>query len=81
LEMHRGDHHGERIYRLSNSGRTALFTALPYWQGAQQRLSSTLGEENWKTLLRLVDELCVATKDAAQLRTKNHFDSPQQLAG
>jgi hypothetical protein len=71
--MKLGDRHNERIYRLTYAGRTATLAALPYWEGAQQRLSSALGEDKWQALLQLLDEVCSAAKKAEQIRAKNSF--------
>ncbi len=83
VEMHRGPHHGERIYRLTPSGEVVFANALPYWERAQQRLSLALGEDDWRALLQICDRVCLATHQAEQFRTKNQvpLDTQQAFPG
>jgi DNA-binding PadR family transcriptional regulator len=57
-----GNNHGERIYSLTEKGEEALRTALPYWEGAQQRFKRIVGDLEWQFLM----EVCRRAVDAAQ---------------
>ncbi len=73
VEMRRGAHHGERIYKLTPKGEQAFLATLPYWRRAQDRLHNSLGEADWRALLQLCDRVCQAAQEAEQFRTKNQI--------
>lgn len=66
-----GGNHGERIYSLTELGKETLATAMPYWERAQRRLTSTLGDAELRVLLRLCDLTVQAAHEAEQLRATN----------
>lgn len=66
-----GANHGERIYTLTETGKRALADAIPYWERAQERFARTLGEGEFRLLLRVCDNAVSAAQDAEQLRTAN----------
>lgn len=72
VQVRIGGRHGERIYSLTEQGKKTLSEAFPYWDRAQHRLHSALGEQDWETLLQLADRISVAARGAEQLRTTNH---------
>lgn len=71
IEMHRGERHGERVYRLTETGRELLLRAMPYWERAQYRLRAKLGEDHWKALFQICESASRAAKEAEQLRARN----------
>lgn len=73
IQIRRGDRHGERIYSLTPQGEEAFEKTLPYWERAQQRLRTALGEEDWCTMLALSDRIRSAVIDAEELRTRNRI--------
>lgn len=66
-----GGNHGERIYSLTAQGRMALDRATPYWERAQERLRTTLGDSELKALLSICESAVTAAHEAEQLRAKN----------
>lgn len=71
IQIRRGDRHGERIYSLTDKGLETYKNALPYWERAQYRLRTALGEDSWAQMLQLADRIRQAAVDAEQLRTDN----------
>lgn len=71
VEMRRGDHHGERLYRITDSGLALLLRAMPYFERAQYRLRTQLGEDDWQALLQICERAAQAAKDAEQFRARN----------
>jgi len=71
IQIRRGDRHGERIYSLTEKGVETYKAALPYWERAQYRLRTALGEDSWTQMLELADRIRRAAVDAEQLRTGN----------
>jgi DNA-binding MarR family transcriptional regulator len=62
----RGEDQRERWLRLSRAGETKLNRALPVWEKVQSRLRNQLGDQAWKNLLQLtnnVTELVTAQGD------------------
>lgn len=70
LEMRVGAH-GEHLYALAPKGEQVFLKALPYWERAQERLKSRLGEDDWHAVLKLCDRVWHAAHQAEQFRTKN----------
>ena len=73
IQIRRGERHGERIYRLTPKGEEVFNLALPYWQRAQRRLRTALGEEDWSGMLALAEKIRSAAISAEKLRTPNQF--------
>lgn len=71
IQIRRGERHGERIYRLTPKGQDALHVAVPYWDRAQRRLKTVLGNADWDQLLELAERVRKAASHAEQLRTDN----------
>jgi DNA-binding MarR family transcriptional regulator len=78
IKMRRGERHGERLYKVTDSGRELLFRAMPYWERAQYRLRAKLGEEHWQALFQICESAAKAAKEAEQFRARNdlHFPVP-----
>lgn len=66
-----GTRHGERLYSLTDAGREAFVAAVPFWQRAQRRLRTALGEADWRVMLNLSNRIRNAALEAEQLRTEN----------
>ena len=47
----------ERLLRLSSGGEAQLRRALPVWEKVQSRLRNQLGEQRWKNLLQLTNQV------------------------
>jgi DNA-binding MarR family transcriptional regulator len=75
IQIRRGERHGERIYSLTPKGETAFNMALPYWERAQRRLRTAMGEEDWCGILQLSARIRNAAINAEQLRTANQDPS------
>lgn len=60
-----------RIYGLTESGRELLRMAIPYWERAQQRLRSELGDMDWSQLTELAERITQAALRAETARSKN----------
>lgn len=81
IQIRRGERHGERIYRLTPKGQEALRAAVPYWERAQRRLKTVLGNEDWDRLLELAERVRKAATHAEQLRTDNQSSAAMSLVG
>jgi len=53
----RGQDQRERWLRLANSGETKLNRALLTWEKVQSRLREQLGDQVWKNLLQLTNQV------------------------
>jgi DNA-binding MarR family transcriptional regulator len=53
----RGEDRRERWLRLAKAGKTQLQRALPVWEKVQSRLRRQLGEQAWKGLLQLTNQV------------------------
>ncbi len=47
----------ERLLRLAEAGEAQLERALQIWEKVQSRLRKQVGDESWKVLLQLTDEV------------------------
>ena len=73
IQIRTGTRHGEHIYSLTAKGAEAFEKALPYWERAQHRLRTALGESDWHMLFDLSERVRLAALDAEQLRTGNQL--------
>lgn len=73
IQVRRGNRHGERIYSLTEKGREALESAMPYWERAEDRLRRALRQDNWEGMLHMLDRIRTAALDAVELRTNNQL--------
>lgn len=46
-----------KVVRLTRVGERAIARALPFWQKAQDKVVSSIGEENWKMLSGILLEI------------------------
>jgi DNA-binding MarR family transcriptional regulator len=53
----RGEDRRERRLRLANAGETQFKHALPVWERVQSRLRHKMGEQTWKNLLQLTNQV------------------------
>ncbi len=53
----RGEDRRERWLRLAKAGKTQLNRALPVWEKVQSGLRRHLGEQAWKNLLQLTNQV------------------------
>src|SRR5213078_2148065 len=51
LTIEAGTDRRKHLVRLTERGRQALATALPYWEQAQKQVVTRLGQEQWQALL------------------------------
>ncbi len=51
LTIDAGTDRRRHLVRLTERGRQALATALPYWEQAQKQVVTRLGQEQWQALL------------------------------
>lgn len=53
----RGEDRRERLLRLAKAGETQFKRALPAWEKVQSRLRRQLGEQSWKNLFEINDQV------------------------
>jgi DNA-binding MarR family transcriptional regulator len=53
----RGEDRRERRLRLAKAGETQFKRALPAWEKVQSRLRHKMGEQTWKNLLQLTNQV------------------------
>jgi DNA-binding MarR family transcriptional regulator len=53
----RGEDRRERLLRLAKAGETQFKRALPAWEKVQSRLRRQLGEQAWKNLFEINDQV------------------------
>jgi DNA-binding MarR family transcriptional regulator len=64
----RGEDQRERWLRLSKAGETKLNRAMLVWEKVQSRLRNQLGDQAWKNLLQLTNEVTEMVKAQGGLR-------------
>ncbi|HVM33191.1 MAG TPA: MarR family transcriptional regulator [bacterium] len=57
IRVQPGEDRRQRLYQLTPKGAKSLKAGLPYWEKAQARLKSSLGETKWDTMRGFVHEL------------------------
>ena len=60
----RGEDRRQRWLRLAKAGRAELDRALPVWEKVQAQLNRELGEQSWKQLFQLADQLTLLATSA-----------------
>ena len=60
----RGEDRRQRWLRLAKAGRAELDRALPVWEKVQTQLKCELGEQSWKQLFQLADQLTLLATSA-----------------
>jgi len=71
VRVRTGTRHGEQIYSLTDDGKKLLNQARPYWERAQERLRTALGEADWNLLFVIADRVADAALQAEKLRLRN----------
>jgi DNA-binding MarR family transcriptional regulator len=71
VKVRTGTRHGEQIYSLTEEGKKLLNEARPYWERAQERLKTVLGEADWNLLFSITDRAADAALQAEKLRLRN----------
>lgn len=71
VQVRTGTRHGEQIYSLTDDGRKLLNQARPYWERAQERLKTVLGDADWNLLFLTMDRVANAALEAERLRLRN----------
>jgi DNA-binding MarR family transcriptional regulator len=71
VRVRTGTYHGEQIYSLTDEGKKVLNDARPYWDRAQERLRTVLGEADWNALFSITDGVARAALEAEKLRLHN----------
>jgi len=71
VKVRTGTRHGEQIYSLTDDGKKVLEQARPYWERAQERLKTALGEADWNILFSIADRVASAALQAEKLRLPN----------
>jgi DNA-binding MarR family transcriptional regulator len=66
IQERRGEDRRERLLRLSKAGQRKLNRALPIWEKLQARLRQTLGDERWRNLLEVSNELTDLISNSAE---------------
>lgn len=64
IAEHRGQDRRQRRLSLAKAGRAELDRALPVWEKVQSQLKRDLGEQSWKQLFQLADQLTVVATSA-----------------
>jgi DNA-binding MarR family transcriptional regulator len=72
VKVRTGCKHGEQLYSLTEKGKAILNHARPYWDRAEDRLKTTLGDNEWRLILILADRVVLAAAAAEELRIRNH---------
>jgi DNA-binding MarR family transcriptional regulator len=71
VKVRTGTRHGEQIYSLTDEGKRSLDRARPYWERAQERLKTALGDADWNLLFAVTDRVANAALEAERLRLRN----------
>src|SRR5712692_6702607 len=57
IRVRRGKDRRERLFRLTQAGKSQLAGAQPYWERAEHRLRRELGEVGWKNMRETVSRM------------------------
>jgi DNA-binding MarR family transcriptional regulator len=60
VRARRGKDRRERLFSLTGAGSRHLATAQPYWEQAERRLRSQLGDAGWKNMKEMVFQMTQA---------------------
>ena len=64
VRVRRGKDRRERLFRLTQVGKRQLAEAQRYWERAEQRLRTKLGDEGWKIMRHTVSRITEAAMAA-----------------
>lgn len=59
-----GEDRRERLFRLTQAGKRKLAEAQRHWEGAEHRLRTELGDEDWKSMQQTVSRITEAAMAA-----------------
>jgi DNA-binding MarR family transcriptional regulator len=62
---------GERLYRLTEEGRSRYEAALPAWTRARERLQLVMGNERWQLVLKVAEDVAAEARRAEAARFAN----------
>ena len=71
IELSIGSNQRERLYTITAAGREQLTRSLLCWRRAEERLKQQLGDQGWRQMLAMLDQLAVASEDAVSARSRN----------
>jgi DNA-binding MarR family transcriptional regulator len=57
VQVRRGKDRRERLFRLTQAGKRKLAEGQWYWERAEQRLRTQLGDEGWKAMRQTVSRI------------------------
>ena len=60
VRVRRGKDRRERLFRLTQAGKRQMAEAQRYWERAEQRLRTELGDEGWKSMRQTVSRITEA---------------------
>jgi DNA-binding MarR family transcriptional regulator len=66
LQERRGKDRRERLLRLAKAGQRQLERSLPVWEKLQARLRQALGDDRWRSLLDVSNEVTDVVTDFAK---------------
>jgi DNA-binding MarR family transcriptional regulator len=64
VRVRRGKDRRERLFRLTQAGKRKMAEAQRYWERAEQRLRTKLGDEGWKIMRQMVSRITEAAMAA-----------------
>ena len=64
VRVRRGHDRRERLFRLTQEGKRKMAEAQQYWERAEQRLRTELGDEGWKSMKQTVSRITSAAMAA-----------------
>jgi DNA-binding MarR family transcriptional regulator len=64
VRVRRGKDRRERLFRLTQRGKRKMAEAQRYWERAEQRLRTELGDEGWKSMRQTVSRITEAAMAA-----------------
>jgi DNA-binding MarR family transcriptional regulator len=64
VRVRRGKDRRERLFRLTQAGKRQMAEAQRYWERAEQRLRTELGDEGWKSMRQTVSRITAAAMAA-----------------
>ena len=64
VRVRRGKDRRERLFRLTQAGKRKMAEAQRYWERAEQRLRTKLGDEDWQNMRQTVSRITEAAMAA-----------------
>jgi DNA-binding MarR family transcriptional regulator len=60
IQVKQGEDRRERVFHLTEAGKSKIAAAQPHWKDAENRLRKTLGTAAWKQMQSLISEVTIA---------------------